>query len=606
MEHQVRHPEYIRKLRELNPSIVLLAYVTSQEITDGNITNFKNTAPLRFDLLKGVQPQWYLKNAHGEQLSFWPGTNMLNVSAWCPAVQGETWADYLARFAAERIASSGLWDGVLYDNVWQDVDWFTRTRGGIDIDQNARADDSKTVDTAWRKGYENLLDQSRRRMPAPFIIAGNVGPGHSVYASKLDISLFEHFPGFGWTYSMKEAVAIQSKNPSAIVIFNATSVSSIGNAADWKSMRFTLGSALLVDAFFSFDHGSQHAERWWYDEYGVVLGKPLSKAYSMRGSKNFMSDSVWRRDFSRGSVLVNPSNVRQVVKLGGVFQKIAGKQDAYFNDGSTVSEVSLEPHDAIIVLKKSNPLSDTVFTNNASSRTVSADGKLGQQETFFTDAAASGAPVFLGQVTGTDAAEGVKIEGARLQVWSAGKLIFSDAPYGDGYTGTYDMAVGKSSSETRGAWLAVTGKPGGGVVIYSGEGKKITTLQPFGSSFTGSVTAVFADVNRDGQDELVLGTGSGEKSEVVVLGNDFSTVVARFTPFDVGSTAGLSVGAITLSKTEETAIAVLLQGPKPVLRLFSREGVLKKEIAVKGVVPGKQLTLRTQNSAKKILRLESL
>jgi hypothetical protein len=60
---------------------------------------------------------------------------------------------------------------------------------------------------------------------------------------------------------------------------------------------------------------------------------------------------VWRRDFAGGVVLLNATNSPQTVELGAPFQKIQGSQDRRINDGRIVSQVTLQPHDGLILLR---------------------------------------------------------------------------------------------------------------------------------------------------------------------------------------------------------------------------------------------------------------
>jgi hypothetical protein len=63
---------------------------------------------------------------------------------------------------------------------------------------------------------------------------------------------------------------------------------------------------------------------------------------------------VWRRDFTNGIALVNPKgNGMQTVQLGGTFVKIKGTQDPSVNNGQTVTSVTLQDRDGIILLRQS-------------------------------------------------------------------------------------------------------------------------------------------------------------------------------------------------------------------------------------------------------------
>ncbi len=63
------------------------------------------------------------------------------------------------------------------------------------------------------------------------------------------------------------------------------------------------------------------------------------------------SREVWRRDFTNGVALVNASAQPQVIELGGTYRKINGTQDTAVNNGSQVSQVTLPPHDGLIILR---------------------------------------------------------------------------------------------------------------------------------------------------------------------------------------------------------------------------------------------------------------
>jgi hypothetical protein len=60
---------------------------------------------------------------------------------------------------------------------------------------------------------------------------------------------------------------------------------------------------------------------------------------------------VWRRDFDNGIALVNPKgNGVQTVSLGGTFKHLTGAQNPSFNDGSSVTSVTLKDRDGLILL----------------------------------------------------------------------------------------------------------------------------------------------------------------------------------------------------------------------------------------------------------------
>jgi hypothetical protein len=141
MENQINNPEKLKKLRELNPQIIILAYITSQEIKDDALNG---SGVMRKKLAEGLSPEWYVHDTKGNKMSFWPGTSLLNISDICPSSGGTTFNKYLAQFVANDILSSGLWDGVFYDNTWQDISWFSKDKADLDRNGIAEFDEGPT------------------------------------------------------------------------------------------------------------------------------------------------------------------------------------------------------------------------------------------------------------------------------------------------------------------------------------------------------------------------------------------------------------------------------------------------------------------------------
>jgi len=60
--------------------------------------------------------------------------------------------------------------------------------------------------------------------------------------------------------------------------------------------------------------------------------------------------NLYRRDFQNGIVLVNPTNGVMTVPLERSFRKILGTRDLATNDGSTVTQVTVNPSDALFLI----------------------------------------------------------------------------------------------------------------------------------------------------------------------------------------------------------------------------------------------------------------
>src|SRR6185312_12332296 len=86
----------------------------------------------------------------------------------------------------------------------------------------------------------------------------------------------------------------------------------------------------------------------WFDEYNAKLGTATTVPPTSAWQKG-----VWRRDFTNGIALVNPKgNGAQTVQLGGTFVKLKGSQAPTVNSGQTVTSVTLQDRDGIILLRQ--------------------------------------------------------------------------------------------------------------------------------------------------------------------------------------------------------------------------------------------------------------
>lgn len=162
-------------------------------------------------------------------------------------------------------------------------------------------------------------------------------------------------------------------------------------AAMLAQLRFGLTSALMFNGYFASSctnsTGGGYSSAFWLDEFAVNslnvavvptdsaaatartakgwLGQPLAAAYNVlnitqtlwsilsTGTSNSASSSVWRRDFTNGIVLVNPTNTAvNNINLGGTFKKINGVVDPAFNNGAAgLTTISLSAQSGVVLHK---------------------------------------------------------------------------------------------------------------------------------------------------------------------------------------------------------------------------------------------------------------
>lgn len=246
-------------------------------------------------------------------------------------------------------------DGFFMDNVFLQPnvagDWY---RNGVVLQPS----DPK-AQAAIQAGYERYFSLVRTLMPGKYQL-GNVAEwGQSAavpggYTNMADGGLMEAMIGAswsiegwgGWQQMMSQYTRVMGalKAPK-LAIFNQ-----YGSPTDYQSFRYGFASCLMNDGYYSFtDPTKGYTGVVWFDEYNADLGQATTVPPTAAWQKG-----VWRRDFTNGIALVNPKgNGAQTVTLGGTFVKIKGSQASSINNGQTVTSVTLQDRDGIILLRQS-------------------------------------------------------------------------------------------------------------------------------------------------------------------------------------------------------------------------------------------------------------
>lgn len=276
-------PADIRRLRELNPAIIILSSINTVEN-------------------RGLPEEYYLHDTRGNRIEVWPGTYRLNLTK--PLV-----AEYQAGFAYQKMLDSGmLYDGLFFDNFFTTQSWLRADIHGtpvqLDADEDGRPDDPKWLDEEWRKGVFHELAMWRKLMPHALatghlprpvppevgeifngsgilFISTNVLDGTASFSNLWDsyhrwwqlgrqpvITAIEASPAnqlaYGYGYNIARDMPLPTQE------FGRT---------QYRHMRFALGLALMNDGYFWHDYGDTwHGTDWWYDEYDFDLGYPLGPA----------------------------------------------------------------------------------------------------------------------------------------------------------------------------------------------------------------------------------------------------------------------------------------------------------------------------------------
>ncbi|MBI4281022.1 VCBS repeat-containing protein [Candidatus Uhrbacteria bacterium] len=567
-EAQIQNPNLFSDLRSRNPDIVILAYVPTVSF---NYYFWRDRLHLK--LLAGISDEWWLRDTGGNKLSFWPGTEALNISS--------DWVAYLSQFVHNEILSSGLWDGVFYDEV---DDCISCRLKNIDLNQDGLAEDATALNQAWQARYQTLFSRTRSLIGSGRVILIN-GSSTPLYQPYINGRLFESFPtpweGAGrWEDTMQNYARLASQvGAKPAVLFLDGDSGNSGRRDDWADLRFGLTSTLLGGGYFGYDFGTQnHGQLWWYDEYDAFLGRPLGEARNIFAPESTtLGPGVWRRDFDQGIVVVNATAERQTIPLREDFEKLHGSQDPITNDGSIISRLSLNSRDGLILLRVTERLMGVSFSNGAFSRILNKDGQATRTGFFVYDNLIRGGEnVILLDLDGNESPEAMIASGGRVEFWNEqGGLERSFAPYGTSYHGPIHLAVGDVNGDEILEIITGAGLGGGPHVrVFRLNGQPLGPgFFAFDKGFRGGVTVAAGDLDGDGADEIVTGLGPGGLPLVRAFSPNGSPRQAGFLAYDPRFRGGVRVAAGDLDGDGQAEI-VTGAGPGggPHVRVFRLNG----------------------------------
>lgn len=577
METQITSRRQLERIRELNPNVVMLAYITPQEIrADAAVSG----SVLRQKLAAQLHSDWYLVDTNGTRLSWWPGTQILNVSSKSPLHNGKQLHSFMAEFVVDELLSTGLWDGVFYDNAWDSISWFAGDTVDLDRDGAPDAD----ADIAWVDGMKALYNETRTLTGNEYIIVGN-GLTRA-YRNELNGSMLENFRGgAAWAPTMNTYAYYHQSGPAPRIQVINGNTDNTGNLTDYQNVRFGLASTLLGDGYFSFDYGDQdHGQLWWYDEYNINLGQARTDAVETNGVPGFF-DGVWTRLFQHGIAVLNSSNETQRIQLGTEYEAITGSQDPVANNGAISDELILAPQDGRILLlpigeeDDGNGLLDVVIPNGAFTRFLSARGDRVRNGVFvFDEAYDGGVRIMRTDMDGNGKRELFLITHNRIRGWrDDGQILMNVYPYTVQYTGELRVAFGDLEGDGKKEIMVAPSESfGHPLKLYTRHGRqKKRDWFPISGGYTGGYHLAFGNLDGESGDELLLATHE--------LGKGYIHTYAYSWPIELTESRlieaygpSLAPPAVTVGKflpgdTPQIA-TVRGKGQPPEVRFFSPDG----------------------------------
>lgn len=515
MEVGSHNPDLLQLMKRLNPDIKLLAYITPAEIRQ-DATEIASASPLRARLARRIAPEWYLTNDRGERRTFWAGTWILNITERSPVVGGKQWSDELVAFVRDDILATGLWDGVLFDNAWENITYFAGTN--VDLNRDGVVESIRDADLTWQRGMRALYAKARAVFPPGTLIMENDG---QLYTPDVQGVIFENFPAGGWLTRLRQVdrVSREGKDPRVAIINSNTG--NTGRRDDYRRFRYSLTSGLLYNAYTSFDYGDQdHGQAWWYDEYDQSLGSPRSAARRVdRGA----GIGVWQRDYERGLVIVNVDAAPKTVRFPIEVERIRGSQDTATNSGQITNEVTISGEDGLVLLRPIQTIVGAAYPNGSFVRILDVRGSPVRAGAFAAEAAAgTGATVLRTDLGHDGRAELIASENGVVSVMDErGALLFRFTPYGPRFRGPVSVAVGDTDGNGEREIITVPGGRGGAhVKVWTTRGQFLREFFAFDAAFQGGASIAASDTDGDGRDEIVAGAGAGGAPIVRVFDGD--------------------------------------------------------------------------------------
>lgn len=564
MEHQARNRDKILKMRQLNPHLIILAYLATQEIRD-DLERMKEYVPLRYRLFHGIKEEWWLRRSDGQSVSWWPQTAMLNITDQSPAVAGQHWADYLADFAVKDILGSGLWDGLFFDNTWNSLT--NKVGSNLDINNDGRAEEKAMIEDSYQGGMNYFFNRLRDLTANRYLLVGN----DSDIFSTLDGLQLENFPyARGWLKMMSDYYKF-SQGLDKFVLINANTANA-GGRDDYQKMRFGLTSALLGDGYYSFDLGDRnHGQTWWYDEYDFYLGDLAGESFLVKNhSQNFSQPGLWRRDFKQGLVLVNSSDYSESLDLGAEYERLKGFQDMETNNGAIVSSLEIPANDGLILLRPINKLVGQSFKNGAFARIFNESGQNIRNGFFAYESDFKGGNILLIDDLDNDGQnETVVMAGNLLQIFREEKLLNSFYPFGASFKGELSLAAADLDQDGRRELILGQHSRGGEIKIFDLEGgQKGKSFFAFGKGYKGGVNLAVADLNGHGQKEIVAGAAKGS-SQIRIFSKEGRFLSGGFYAYGKKFRGGVNLAA---GDVDGDGQAEIITGPavgQPEIKIFN-------------------------------------
>ncbi|MFH1906639.1 MAG: putative glycoside hydrolase [Chloroflexota bacterium] len=279
----------------------ILQYVRLEAIMDpGSCTAkpYRNNVAYKigdFCTISTNHPDWFLLDANGNRIK-------VDGKYYLMDPGNQEWREFWLNRTRESQEELG-WYGVFLDNVEASLSKVIRL-GGIPAKYPDDASYQAAIQGFLQYLYTSYFQPQGRPLLANIISLDDSAVWFN-YLQYLDGAMNE-----GWAVDWRSGYRSVSEWNDDLTLAEKTQAMgkytlliSQGDQANTKRQAFTFASYLLVSngrASFRYTHHSDYGSVWLYPNYNIDLGSPLGPRYPQ--------GNLWRRDFTKGSVIVDPVN----------------------------------------------------------------------------------------------------------------------------------------------------------------------------------------------------------------------------------------------------------------------------------------------------------
>jgi hypothetical protein len=313
-----------QQLRALNPNFLVLHYhlalwqsaPATSFIIDGK--TWGNDYPM----VTQNEP-WFWHNTQNQRVTSSADQKLLmNISV--PAFD-QYWGSSL-----ETQVQDGDYDGIMFDSASPAL--LQGECGGGGANQDPRLAGTAAHDTTftelggktWIQAWNTWMAQLDQALAAKGIM---LIPNTSAFVTGWDTTDYTVTHGIFSEGFADRNFAVSDWQVSTNYMLKLASLDKImilqnylSSASDVATRMYYLGNYLLVKGHHAYLDYFASGPLEWYPEWGVDLGAPSSAPTT--DVTTMKSGGVYRRDFAKGSVLVNPTSSPVNVTLGGTYNLV--------------------------------------------------------------------------------------------------------------------------------------------------------------------------------------------------------------------------------------------------------------------------------------------